>query len=570
MSKSRREAEEAGGSASTEGVEPSNKESADSDDCADELYEEPGAYSGPAEPIKQDDGTVLICDPEPERDDLKWVVPVVGKWRCERCETIIRPGISADGKPMEPHECQTCERQGPFTHMGDYKSAVKTAAVGMAAADRPTDSMWFPSGEPKPVRTDEVWSDIRAYIKEHWSSTNETNYDLLTAWAVSTWFRPELEFSSHLFLSGQSTGGKTRLLNTLARVSYRGVVTASTSSASMYRMIDDLSLTFLVSEYHGLDDDEQQKLDNVIRAGQKRNEIVTRSVPSADGGWGVGTFNTFTHAGIAAMEEPADDIVNRCIQIHSRKAADVDLPEKHDEETAKDIRSRMLHERFRYHDSDRWDAAYGKGLRYCEEHNVTDRTREKVLALLTPAYLFGKVDELGDAIESVIEDDHEAISSSEDANVIRVIRDLANEKIEEGGPVIGDDEDIWDGMKIYNTEITSLYNQITESDKSYEAVSEIWRNLGLEYARDRDGSHISDKRLKEKLERECNVHGIDLYGKVPVGRIVKRMPEDEWWGGDCPECGYDRTISHKHADGYKMCGPCAAELKEMDTEEVED
>lgn len=101
---------------------------------------------------------------------------------------------------------------------------------------------------------------------------------------MSTWFRPNLNFSSHLMLSGRTTGRKTTLLNTLARVGYRTIVSADATPSSMFRMVDEYNITYLVSEYQGLEQETQRMLDNVIRAGQKRNEVVTRSEQSPTGG----------------------------------------------------------------------------------------------------------------------------------------------------------------------------------------------------------------------------------------------------------------------------------------------
>jgi hypothetical protein len=514
--------------------------------------------SGPAEPIVTPEGDRYILRPCEDNPHEAWNVYRLGEWRCQRCETTQYLGLDRNGDLQEPHECPGCERQGPFVHVGELSDS--GIEMTMQAGQRP-DSTWFAPSEVCEERHDELWGDIRAYIEQHWATDDDTNYDLLTAWAMSTWFRPNLDFSSHLYLSGRTTGGKTTLLNTLARVSYRTIVSADATPSSMFRMVDSYNITYLVSEYHGLEQESQRMLDNVIRAGQKRNEVVTRSEQGPTGGYMPKSFNPFTHAAVASQYEPDDDIVNRCIQIHS-SSPDESTPLGFDEGPARDIRNRMLHERWRLHDSEEWDAAFEEAVAYCEENGISHRTREKVVSLLTVAILWNKQDEFEDAIDLITEDDQEAAAQSEDANITLAIRDLANEKIEDGGTVLGKDDDFWSEMKIYNTDITRLFNDLTGRGVDPRWISHRVRNLGFEMERDRDGSHIHDDDLKDRLEHLCDEYGFDLYETVPEGRIVREMPGEDWFEGICDECGEKDTMRFKHTDGYTMCVECGTDFKE--------
>ena len=520
-------------------------------------------FSGPAEPVVTEEGDRYILRPDKSNDRINWETFRLGEWECQRCGSTQYLGLDRNGDLQEPHECPGCERQGPFIHDGELSDA--EIEMTMQAGQQP-DSTWFAPSEVCEERHCKLWDDIRAYLKQHWATDDDTNYDLLTAWAMSTWFRPNLDFSSHLMLGGRTTGGKTTLLNTLARVGYRTIVSADATSSSMFRMVDEYNITYLVSEYHGLEQESQRMLDNVIRAGQKRNEIVTRSEQGPTGGYVPKSFNPFTHAAVASQYTPDDDIVNRCIQIHS-SAPDEPMPLGYDEETAKDIRNRMLYERWRLHDSEEWDEAFEQAVAYCDEHDITHRTREKVVSLLTVAILWDKQDAFESAIDLITEDDAEAAAQSDDANITLAIRDLANENIEDSSPVLGKDEDIWSEMKIYNSDITRLFNDLTGRDVSPRWMSHRVRNLGFNMDRDRDGSHIRDDNLKERLERLCDTYGFDLYETVPEGRIIREMPGEDWFEGVCDECGEKKTMRFKHTDGYTMCVECGSSFEKQREEE---
>lgn len=259
-----------------------------------------------------------------------------GRFRCQQCGTVVDNAVIRGEGIEVPDECFACERNGPFDPVGPLGESDPDLSLSTYL-----DPPWYAPSAVEPDRLDELWSDTREFIRDHWDAgvDYEYLYDGLTAYAITTWLRPDLEFLPHLMLMGRFTGGKTRLLNTLARVSYRAIVSASATPASMFRLIDSHDVTFFVSEYHGLDPDTRRDLDAIIRAAQKRGEKVTRSEANPDtGGFDVGVFDPFTHVGVATQYEPKDDIISRCVQVRS-SPADRDMPATFDEDRGRDIRN---------------------------------------------------------------------------------------------------------------------------------------------------------------------------------------------------------------------------------------
>jgi|GEM_PF-6760492 len=484
----------------------------------------------------------------------------VGAWECQRCDVITRTP-TGDGL-REPPECRNCERQGPFIHAGPL-----TAEDAEAAARAP--DIWEPPETVDDTGYADLWDDVRQYIRGHWDASEPEVYEGLTAYALTTWVRENLTFVPHLMLMGKTTGGKTRLLNTLARVSYRGVVTASATPASMFRLIDAYDVSYYISEYHGLDHDAQRELDNVVRAGQKRGEVVTRAEPSSEG-FEPTVFDPFAHVAIATQYTPADDIVNRCIQVRS-SPANRDMPATLDEEDAQGLRNRLLYARFRLLGSDEWDEAEQRAYDYLRDHEITGRTREKLLSLLTVAHLWGRLEEFGPFVEAVVEQDQEAAADSEDALVVEAIRDLAFDEIAETS-VLGD-ADPFSAVEIpYSVDeedpsegIAERFEAMTGTEKSASWVGHVVSRLGFEKKRTRDGTVIADPDLREKLQELCEDHNL-AWERRESRHDVEELPADDKGrgAGGCPLCGHDRTLTHRHppGNGQRICEECAEEVAE--------
>jgi hypothetical protein len=310
----------------------------------------------------------------------------------------------------------------------------------------------------------------------------------------------------------------------------------------MFRLIDGYRVTFLVSEYHGLDPDSRREVDNVVRAGQKRNETVSRAEPTSDG-YEPRLFNPFSHIVLASQYDPDDDIINRCIQIRSSRP-DRDMPAVFEEEAASDLRSRLLGARFRYLDSDDYQTAEDNALEWLtEERGIEGRTREKLLAPVTIARMWDRLDELEPFIQEVVEQDKEAREESDDAMFVKAVRDLAHNAV--GDTQVLGDGDPYSAVTLPYSEVAEEY--ATQADLDPDRVSNtkmghLRNRLGLEKTHKRDGSAIQDTELGPKLRELCETFNLDwdpdkadsentrdniVSAKPRVKRIVKSIHDDQ-------------------------------------------
>lgn len=508
--------------------------------------------TGPPEPVVVDEdlGVTEIIKPtgEPQStgDPLRRIV--LGTYECSKCGNRTLDGeCRANGTLKPPKYCEICERKTKWIHVGGISEAFAQVVLR-------SSRMWRPPSTVDSREFDHLWEDVREFICDHWDANEPEIYDGLTAYALSTWLRENLTFVPHLMLMGKTTGGKTRLLNTLARVSYRAVVTASATPASMYRLIASYDVTYYISEYHGLEFDTRRELDAVVRAGQKRGEVVTRAEASPTG-YEPEVFDPFSHIAIATQFRPDDDIVNRCIQVRSQ-SANRDMPATLDEGRGLDLRNRLLYARFRLLDSEEWTSAEEAAYGYLKEHRISGRTREKLLSLLTVAIVWGNLTpQFSEFIKRVVRQDRQAAADSEDAFVVEAIRDLAFEAIPD--VTLGDVEDPFAAVEIPIRDVAERYEAMTGDEKSPTWVGQVRERLGLEKAKKRDGTVISDPRLGPKLQRLCSELNLE-WEKLAAFKDIEELDEEERGRSNCSECGEVTLLTHRHVEnGHMMCLSCA-------------
>lgn len=501
--------------------------------------------SGPTEPIVDDEGAKLLYmtqTGEPSITDL-------GTWVCLACGT--ETAITEGDPETPPNQCSGCENAGPFRHKGvgaDDEATVQAAARA--------DTMWHPPSTITDEGYSELWEDVREYIRDHWDAGDGDEaaavYEGLTAYALSSWVRENLTFLPHLMLRGHTTGGKTRLLNTLARVSYRAIVSASATPASMYRLVDAYNVSYFVSEYHGLDYDTQLELDNVIRAGQKRGEVVTRA-ESTQNGHEPRVFDPFSHVAVATQFEPDDDIINRCIQVKS-STSKRDMPPVLDEGRAESIRDRLIYARYRLLDSAEWDRAESEAYSYLAERDIDGRTREKLLSGVTMAILWDRLEEFGEFVDIVRRQDRTASADSEDALFIETLSELAFDRVADAS--LGGDGDPFAALEIPYGEIATRYEDITGVEKSASWVGHVRSRLGFEKKRTRNGTTVHDAELGEKLREHCDRFNLE-WGRLEGDRIVA-VDEGESHRAMCPDCGNKEWLDYRDVvTEEQVCVDCA-------------
>ena len=95
----------------------------------------------------------------------------------------------------------------------------------------------------------ELFNEIRSYYWEHVHLMVEVEYDILTAWTLTTWIPEKFNECAYPMFRGPKNSGKTRALNTQAQLTYNAKKTSKITIAALYRLLDKGIHTFIMDEF---------------------------------------------------------------------------------------------------------------------------------------------------------------------------------------------------------------------------------------------------------------------------------------------------------------------------------
>jgi len=232
-------------------------------------------------------------------------------------------------------EGKVVERVESFTLDG------KTFEVGKNLPFKiPSDCTMYESVET-------LWNEVRQFIYDHLDLTNETEYDILSAWTLASWV-PEIWTSiPYLFFHGTKGSGKTRCLEIFEQLSLRGWLVIGVTAPNLFRTIDAFQPTIFLDEaeiytskYHG-------DLIAMLNSGYRRGATVPRlTEPNRKTGkrtmeW----FKVFGFKGFASTKILKETLMDRCLIITITKNVR-DVRRKIDFEKAQELRNKLLMWRF--------------------------------------------------------------------------------------------------------------------------------------------------------------------------------------------------------------------------------
>lgn len=166
----------------------------------------------------------------------------------------------------------------------------------------------------------QLYEDIHRTICEYLDHPDPDSYHVLASWIMATWM-PEL-FNSVPYLQfyGPFESGKTRALEILSQLSFRGWLSLYTTASNLFRPIQKWRPTLLLdeSEIYG----DQSDVMAILNAGYRRNppQYVPRQVEDKSGEYHTELFNVWGFKALASTETFARTLVSRCLTFKMSKA----------------------------------------------------------------------------------------------------------------------------------------------------------------------------------------------------------------------------------------------------------
>jgi hypothetical protein len=233
-----------------------------------------------------------------------------------------------------------------------------------------------------------LWEETKEFIRSYFDHLDDRVYDVMAAAVAWSYFYRDIKASTpYILFLGPWRSGKTRALEVLESLCYKGVRVVDPSEASLFRSIELLRPTLLVDESQIVD----QNVRAIMASGYRHGSKVMRVIdPEADGFNGIKFYETFAFVIYASREEPPSDILSRTVVVHCEKNLRPTL-KRIDEARALDLRTRWLAQKLYYHNKIE--------VTFEEFQSMDGRLQELFSPLIVMARTFGG-DEAAEAVES--------------------------------------------------------------------------------------------------------------------------------------------------------------------------
>jgi hypothetical protein len=205
------------------------------------------------------------------------------------------------------------------------------------ASITPELEMALPKIEPN-----EVFNEVRKFIYDSVELPNEIFYDIAVLWILSSYLIEKFDAVSYLAFIGPKDSGKTRALEVITQLAYRGLLSPSCSPAGIFRLIQMYQPTLCLDEAEIYGNEQKTEAIAVLNAGYKKGQLVLRYDKDKKQMEG---FSVFGHKALASTDVFVRTLESRSIIINMRRNSRF-LPVFLDKERSAHLRLVLLLYRF--------------------------------------------------------------------------------------------------------------------------------------------------------------------------------------------------------------------------------
>jgi hypothetical protein len=312
-----------------------------------------------------------------------------------------------------------------------------------------------------------LWRNVRQYIWEHFYVPKEETYDVLTAWVFASYVPETWRVVPYLFFHGPIASGKTRGMEVLHTLCYRGLLCSNISSAALFRAVSEWHPVVFLDESEIYNAENKSDIIGLLNSGYRRGQVAIR-VRHTEHGEELECFDVFGFKVLAGTEGFRSTLESRCIMIRTVKNRRK-VRFYTDEKQAEEIRSELLQWRFNFLET------------YTESSAEGSEPSESSLEGIGEA----RVQELFQSLITVSNDGRE--------NIIKFAKNTAKERLEEAKTSI-------------DTSIIEISQGLTDSDIIVNPEKE-----QIFLTKTVQNKLNQDKEEQDKLKAQV------------VGRIIKRL-----------------------------------------------
>ena len=182
------------------------------------------------------------------------------------------------------------------------------------------------------------------FLWQHADLPDKRLYDVVTSWIFATWILERWVSVPYLHFIGPKKSGKTRLLEVLQALCYRGILSASTSESALFRCIEEYHPTLLIDESEIYNVGGRSSIQNILNSGYRRGQTVMRTGRQEDG-HALEFFDVFGFKALAGTGGFKDTLESRAIRISMERNIRP-VEDYLNTKRAKELRSELLFWRF--------------------------------------------------------------------------------------------------------------------------------------------------------------------------------------------------------------------------------
>jgi hypothetical protein len=202
---------------------------------------------------------------------------------------------------------------------------------------------WYTASTVLECDPKHLWNEVKNFIAEHVDLSDERLYDVLTAWVFCTWIPERFNVIGYISINAPKSSGKTRLMETLRQLSYRGIKSSDCSNSAMYRIVEKWHPTLFFDESEIYNKGLREDIQGLFNSGYSRGDFIIRvKDPQTDE---LSFFETYGFKVFAGTETLRDTLESRCIHINMIKNTRP-VRFKVDEVSAELLRNKLLWFRF--------------------------------------------------------------------------------------------------------------------------------------------------------------------------------------------------------------------------------
>ena len=207
---------------------------------------------------------------------------------------------------------------------------LSSLGVDVALTEQPTakESLWSTPGMKKfeqGYRPDpqDVFNRVKSVIArfidfDRSIADQETMSEMLSCFAISTWFLDAFSVAPYIWANGERGSGKTSLLFILVRLSYLGVPLSPSGSFAALRDLADYGATLGLDDAEDLTDPKKSDPDKraILLSGNRRGITVHLKEPNPSGqGWKTREVNCYCPRIFSTIQKPDSTLSSRAIII---------------------------------------------------------------------------------------------------------------------------------------------------------------------------------------------------------------------------------------------------------------